>query len=144
MNIKSYFSTTYVTTCSVGSFEVFPILLGIIGFIYLTGWLGLACRPNPAFLLTMLFSTMMIIMVIFFRLTFSSFVRISSVLSQFLNPTQLLLLLSYFLLFSKFLLFFELIVLFLFLFTLAVLHGRIHAIAVMVSANSKYTGIFCY
>lgn len=71
----------------------------------------------------MLLSTVMIIMVVFFRLPLSSLVRIPSVLPQLFNTAQLLLLLPNLLVFTKFFLSLQLIVFFLLFFSLSMLHG---------------------
>lgn len=71
----------------------------------------------------MLLSTVMIIMVVFFRLPLSSLVRIPSVLPQLFNTAQFLLLLPNFLVFTKFFLSLQLIVFFLLFFSLSMLHG---------------------
>lgn len=84
----------------------------------------------------------MIIMVVFFRLPLSSLVRIPSVLPQLFNTAQFLLLLPNFLVFTKFFLSLQLIVFFLLFFSLSMLHGWVHAVAVVMSAEGEYICIF--
>ena len=71
---QSNFSTACITTGCVSSLQISPFLF-IVRFIDLTGRLRFAGWSDPTFFLAVMvmISTMMII-VIFFGLTFSSFV----------------------------------------------------------------------
>ena len=113
MTIRAYsnFSTTRVTISSVSSLQISPFLF-IVRLIDLTRRLRLAGWSDPTFFFTMMvmLSTVMVV-VILFGLTFSSFVRISSILSQLFNSPELFLVSFDFLLFLQFFLFLHLFML---------------------------------
>ena len=86
---------------------------------------------------------MVIIVIVLFRLSLTSFVAISSILTQLLNPPQLFLLFLYLFMLSEFLLMLLQFFLFLFLFSLAMMHRRVHAIiAVMMCVDIDVVIVF--
>ncbi len=106
MNYQEYqsgFPPTDVTAGCIGPLQIFAFFFGIVGLIHLWPCLGLRSWTNPTFLLAVLLSTMVIVGVLF-GLALAALVRVSSILTEFLDPPELLLLLLKVLLFLKVLL----------------------------------------
>ena len=146
MTIRAYsnFSTACVTVSGISSLQI-PSFLFIVGLIDLTRRLRLAGWSDPTlfFAMVVMFSTVMIV-IIFFGLTFSSFVWIPSILSQLFNSPELFLVSFDLLLFLQFFLFLHLLMLLsnLFFISLLLMCWRGHIVGIMMTDVENIV-VFC-
>lgn len=81
--LVSHLLPPHVATRSVRALQVLALLLGVVRFVGLAGWLRLAGRLDPALLLAvmLLAAVMVVVAVVLFGLALPSLIGISSILA---------------------------------------------------------------